>query len=212
MTTISPVIHVVDDDPLFRNAVARLLQAGGYQVATYESGVQFLANPPNMAAGCVLLDMRMPELDGLELQVRLNEIASVLPIVFLTGHGSVPTSVQAMKAGAEDVLTKPVSKSTLFDTIARALARCRDLQQRRDRLDSLQARVSALTPRERTVLSLMVRGQLNKQIAFQIGVSVRTVKAHRHAIMEKLKIHSIAEAVSIAERLGLLAEWHEELK
>jgi FixJ family two-component response regulator len=206
MTPTSPVIHLVDDDPIFRNAVARLLQAGGYHVVTYDSGPQLLAHPPGMEAGCILLDMRMPGLDGLELQVRLNEIASVLPIVFLTGHGDVPTSVQAIKAGAEDVLTKPVSKTTLFDAIERALARYRSLRERRDGLDALQARVSTLTPREHEVFSLMVRGQLNKQIAFHIGASERTVKAHRHAVMEKLKVHSVAEAVSIAERLGILVE------
>lgn len=183
-----------------------MLQAGGYQVVTYESGQQLLANPPSMAAGCILLDMQMPGLDGLELQVRLNDISSVLPIVFLTGHGDVPTSVQAIKAGAEDVLTKPVSKTTLFETIERALVQSRDLQERRNRLDALQARVNSLTPREHAVFCLMVRGQLNKQIAFNIGTSERTVKAHRHAIMEKLEVHSVAEAVSIAERLGMLAE------
>lgn len=202
----STVIHVVDDDPLFRDGVARLLQAGGYRVVTYESGHQLLANSSNIQPGCILLDMCMPELDGLELQVRLNEIASVLPIVFLTGQGSVPTSVRAMKEGAEDVLTKPVSKTMLFETIERALARYRDRCDRRDRLDALQARVSALTAREHEVFSLMIRGQLNKQIAFHIGASERTVKAHRHAVMEKLAVHSIAEAVSIAERLGMLAE------
>lgn len=206
MTTIPPVVYVVDDDPIFRNGMTRLLQAGGYQVMAYESGHHFLANPPSMEAGCILLDMQMPGVDGLELQAKLNEITSVLPIVFLTGHGNVPTSVQAMKAGAEDVLTKPVSKDILFQTIERALTQSRDLQARRNRLEALQARVNALTPREHEVFRLMVRGQLNKQIAFSIGTSERTVKAHRHAIMQKLSVHSVAEAVSIAERLGMLAE------
>jgi FixJ family two-component response regulator len=205
MTSISPVIHVVDDDPMFRDGIARLRQAGGYRVVTYESGHQLLAKLSSREPGCILLDMRMPGLDGLELQARLNEIASVLPIVFLTGQGSVPTSVRAMKGGAEDVLTKPVSKNTLFETIERALARYRDRREQRDLLDALQARVNALTSREREVFSLMVRGQLTKQIAFNIGASERTVKAHRHSIMEKLAAHSIAEAVSIAERVGMLA-------
>jgi len=206
MTSTPHIIHVVDDDPLFRDGVTRLLEAGGYRVATYESGDQLLTNLSNMQPGCILLDMCMPGLDGLELQVRLNEIASVLPIVFLTGQGSVPTSVQAMKGGAEDFLTKPVSKATLFEAIERGLARYRDRRDQRDRLDALQARVSALTAREHEVFLLMIRGQLNKQIAFHIGASERTVKAHRHAIMEKLAVHSVAEAVSIAERLGMLAE------
>jgi RNA polymerase sigma factor (sigma-70 family) len=205
MTTTPPIIHVVDDDAAFRTGVARLLQAAGYRVSLYESGHQLLSNPPGMEAGCILLDMRMPELDGLELQDRLNEIASILPIVFLTGHGSVQTSVQAIKGGAEDVLTKPVPKTTLFEAIERALARYRERRDQRARSDALQALVAELTPREREVFSLIVRGKLNKQIAFDLGTSERTVKAHRHAVMEKLKVHSLAEAVSIAERLGMLA-------
>jgi CheY-like chemotaxis protein len=123
MTTTPATIYIVDDDPSFRVAIARLLRAAGYQVVLYESGQQLLANAPGMGAGCILLDIRMPELDGLELQERLNEIGSPLPIVFLTGHGSIETSVQAIKAGAEDVLTKPVSKSTLIEAIERSLLR-----------------------------------------------------------------------------------------
>lgn len=205
MTPTLPIIHIVDDDSLYRRAVSRLIRARGYQVASYESGRQFLASPPSTEPGCVLLDMHMPELDGLELQERLNEMASVLPVVFLTGHGSVPTSVRAIKAGAEDVLTKPVSKTALFDAIERALARYRERRDHRDRLDALQGLITTLTLREREVFSLMVRGKLNKQIAFDLGTSERTVKAHRHVIMEKLKVHSIAEAVSIAEQLRTLA-------
>ena len=133
MTTTPATIHVVDDDPSFRVAVARLLRAAGYQVLLYESGQQLLANMPGLEAGCILLDMRMPELDGLELQERLSEVGSSLPIVFLTGHGSVETSVQAIKAGAEDVLTKPVSKSTLIEAIERALVRYRERRHQRAR-------------------------------------------------------------------------------
>ena len=205
MTATPPIIHVVDDDASVRTGVARLLQAAGYRVALYESGHQLLANPPGTEPGCILLDMRMPELNGLELQDRLNEIACILPIVFLTGHGSVQTSVQAIKAGAEDVLTKPAPKALLFEAIERALERYRERRDRRARSDALQALVAALTPREREVFSLIIRGKLNKQIAFDLGTSERTVKAHRHAVMEKLKVHSLAEAVSIAERLGMLA-------
>jgi FixJ family two-component response regulator len=126
MTITPATIHVVDDDPSFRVAIARLLRAAGYQVVVYESGEQLLANPPGPVAGCILLDMRMPELDGLDVQERLNEIGSSLPIVFLTGHGSVETSVQAIEAGAEDVLTKPVSKSTLLEAVEQALVRHRE--------------------------------------------------------------------------------------
>jgi len=204
MTVTPALIHVVDDDASFRTAVARLLRAAGYQVALYESGDRFLENPPGSDAGCILLDMRMAGLNGLELQEHLAKLDSILPIVFLTGHADIPSSVKAIKAGAEDFLAKPVSKQTLLEAVERALARYRERRAERDRVDRLLALVSTLTPREREVFALIVRGRLNKQIAFELGTSERTVKAHRHAVMEKLKVHSIAEAVSIAERLGML--------
>ena len=205
MSAAPSVIHVVDDDAPFRTAVARLLRAAGYQVALYESGDHLLANPPGSGPGCVLLDMRMSGLSGLELQDRLAKLDSILPIVFLTGHGSIPMSVQAIKAGAEDFLSKPVSKATLLEAVERALARYRERREQRDRLDDLRALVSTLTPREREVFALVVRGKLNKQIAYELGTSERTIKAHRHAAMEKLKVRSLAEAVALADRLGLLA-------
>jgi FixJ family two-component response regulator len=205
MTVASPIIHVVDDDTTFRTAVARLLRAGGYQVALYESGDKFLQSPPTDSPGCILLDMRMPGLGGLEMQDRLAKLENVLPIVFLTGHGDIPTSVKAIKAGAEDFLSKPVSKRTLFEATERALARYRERRERRDQMRAIQALVSSLTAREREVFSLVVRGKLNKQIAFELGASERTIKAHRHAVMGKLKARSLAEVVSIAERLGMLA-------
>ena len=198
------LIHVVDDDLPFRTAVARLLRASGYQVVLHESGEQLLRNPPGDAPGCILLDMRMTGLDGFELQDRLKRMDSILPIVFLTGHGDIPTSVRAIKAGAEDFLSKPVSKDTLLEAVERALARYRDQRDRRDRLDTLRALVSAFTPRESEVFALVVRGRLNKQIAYELGASERTIKAHRHVVMHKLKVASLAEAVSIAERLGML--------
>jgi len=205
MSAAQPVIHVVDDDAPFRTAVARLLRAAGYQVALYESGDQLLANPPGSGPGCILLDMRMSGLSGLELQDRLSKLDNILPIVFLTGHGSIPMSVQAIKAGAEDFLSKPVSKGTLLEAVERALARYRQRREQRDRLDDLRALVATLTPREREVFALVVRGKLNKQIAYELGTSERTIKAHRHAAMEKLKVRSLAEAVALADRLGLLA-------
>jgi RNA polymerase sigma factor (sigma-70 family) len=205
MSAAPVVIHVVDDDASFRGAVGRLLRAAGYQVALYQSGDQMLANPPADGPGCILLDLRMSGLSGLELQDRLSKLDSILPIVFLTGYGNIPTSVQAIKAGAEDFLSKPVAKDTLLEAVERALARYRQRREQRDRLDDLRALVATLTPREREVFALVVRGKLNKQIAYELGTSERTIKAHRHAAMEKLKVHSVAEAVSIAERLGLLA-------
>ncbi len=204
MTDLAALIHVVDDDASFRTAVARLLRAAGYQVALYEFGDEVLKNSPGDGPGCILLDIRMAGLDGLQLQARLRQMDSILPIVFLSGHGDIPTSVKAMKAGAEDFLSKPVSKSTLLEAVERALARYREQRHQRDRLGSLRALVTTLTPREQEVFALVVRGRLNKQIAYELGTSERTIKAHRHAVMQKLKVVSLAEAVSIAERLGML--------
>lgn len=205
MTSEPPVIHVVDDDAAFRAAVARLLHASGYRVALYESAARLLETPSGNEAGCILLDVRMPGLSGPELQAHLAETGNPLPIVFLTGHGDVPTGVRAIKAGAEDFLLKPVSKNVLIEAIQRALARDERTREQACRLDSMRALIATFTPREREVFALVVRGKLNKQIAYELGTSERTVKAHRQAVMHKLKVQSLAEAVAIAERLGMLA-------
>ena len=199
------VIHVVDDDVIFRAAMARLLQAVGYEVVLYESGDQLLQNSPNDKSGCILLDVSMSGLDGLGLQNKLKEMDSILPIVFVSGHGDIPMSVKAMKAGAEDFLSKPVSKNALLEAVERALLRYQERRDQRDKADNLRALVATLTRRESEVFALVVRGRLNKQIAYELGTTERTVKAHRHAVMQKLKVNSLAEAVSISERLGLLA-------
>jgi FixJ family two-component response regulator len=204
MTVTPPVLHVVDDDASFRTAMGRLLRASGYEVVLYQSGDEFLESPRNNEPGCILLDIRMAGLSGLELQDRLRKMDSILPIVFLTGHGDIPTSVRAIKAGAEDLLSKPVEKKVLLEAIERALARYRERRAEHDRLGALRALVAALTPRETEVFGLMVRGKLNKKIAHELGTSERTIKAHRHSIMQKLQVQSVAEAVSIAERLGIL--------
>ena len=204
MTSATPVIHIVDDDASFRTAIGRLLRASGYEVALYESAHLLLKKLPSMEPGCILLDVRMPDLSGPELQARLVELGNALPIIFLTGHGDIPMSVRAIKTGAEDFLSKPVPKKTLLEAIERALARYEDGREQRERLDALRTLVATFTPREREVFALVVRGKLNKQIAFELGTSERTIKAHRHNIMQKLQVHSLAEAVSIAERLGLL--------
>jgi len=203
--TMAPLIHVVDDDAAFRTAIARLLQACGYRVALYESGDRLLQSRPDSDPGCILLDIKMTGVDGLELQDQLAQRGVILPIVFLTGYGDIPTSVRAIKAGAEDFLSKPVSRETLLEAVERALARYEKAHQAQTELAALRALVDALTPRESQVFALVVRGKLNKQIAYQLGASERTIKAHRHNIMEKLQVASLAEAVSIAERLGMLA-------
>jgi FixJ family two-component response regulator len=210
MNSVPPVVHVIDDDEAFRVAVARLLRACGYQVSLYRSADHFLERTAKDEAGCILLDIRMPGLSGLELQDRLQKLDSLLPIVFLTGHGDVPTSVRAIKAGAEDLLLKPVGKEVLLETIDRALQRYLDRRRQHDRLSALRALVDGLTPREREVFGLLVRGKLNKQIAYELGTSERTIKAHRHSIMNKLNVSSFAEAVTIAERLGILTDSDKE--
>lgn len=201
-----PTVHIVDDDLSFRNSVARLLKASGYQVALYESGKHFLERVPEDAPGCILLDLQMPGFDGLDLQSRLAERDNILPVVFLTGHGDIPMSVRAIKAGADDVLSKPVAKDDLLEAVERAISKYSEAHRRREWMSSRRALVNTLTPREREVFALVVRGKLNKQIAGELGTSERTIKAHRQAVMEKLKVQSVAEAVTIAERLGLLGD------
>jgi FixJ family two-component response regulator len=199
------IIHVVDDDASFRSAIERRLRLAGYDVATYASAQQLLDHlPAGERPGCILLDVWIPGLSGPELQSRLIELGSTVPIVFLTGHADTATTVRAIKAGAEDFLTKPVSSEHLIDAIERALARQEAARGQRSKLDWLRSRVSSLTPREWQVFDLIVRGKINKQTAYELGMTERTVKAHRHQVMEKMQVHSLAELVSIAERIGLL--------
>ena len=199
------LVHVVDDDMSFRTAIERRLKLAGYDVATYASALDLLdASPDDDQPGCILLDVRIPGLSGPDLQSRLVEQGSKLPIIFLTGHADTPTTVRAIKAGAEDFLTKPISSEQLIDAIERALARQGVARAQRSRLDAFRAHLARLTQRERQVFDLIVRGKINKQIAHELGTTERTVKAHRHQVMEKMQVHSLAELVSIAERLGMI--------
>ena len=200
----TPVIHVVDDDPSFQTAISRVLRVSGYEVARYESAASFLRAMENARPGCIVLDVQMPTLGGLQLQEELAKLSHTWPIIFITGQGDIPTTVRAIKGGAEDFLSKPVPRQTLLEAIERALVRHAATKQKQDQLDSLRSLVSTLTPREANVFALMVRGKPNKQIAHLLGTSERTVKAHRHMVMSKLQVQSFAEAVSIAERVGLL--------
>jgi FixJ family two-component response regulator len=196
-------IHVVDDDASFRTAIERRLTLAGYEVETYPSAQQLLDSlPEENEAGCILLDVRIPGLSGPELQGRLNALGSTLPIVFLTGYADTPTTVRAIKAGAEDFLTKPVEPQHLLGAIERAMARHAALRDELQKLREARMLLSALTARERQVFDLVVRGKLNKQIAHELGTTERTIKAHRHQVMEKMKVQSLAELVRIAERLG----------
>ena len=206
MTTDAGIVHVIDDDASWRMSVQRLLSAAGYRVLLHESAEKFLEGGDLEGPGCVLLDMRMPGLSGLELQQRIAERHHTLPIVFISGHGDIPTSVVAMRSGAEDFLTKPVETEVLLGAVERAILRDHEDRERRERLALLRSRISTLTPTERRVFDLVVRGRLNKHIAAELGTAERTVKWHRQHIMQKLELESLAEMVSLAERLGLISE------
>jgi len=194
-------VHIVDDDALFRRAMERRLKHAGYEVATYASAQQLLDHVPSESvASCILLDVQLPELSGPELQARLSELGSSLPIIFLTGHPDIPTTVQAIKAGADDFLTKPISSVKLLQAIERAIAHHEVTFGLKSKLDMVRAHVAALTPREREVFELVIRGDTNKQIGRALGCAERTIKAHRHQVMEKMQAHTLAELVSMAER------------
>ncbi|MDA9493000.1 response regulator transcription factor [Bradyrhizobium sp. CCBAU 11361] len=199
------LVHVVDDDASFRTAIERRLKLAGYDVATYASSQDLLDRlPRGELPSCILLDVQMPGLSGPDLQTRLFELGSTVPIVFLTGHADTATTVRTIKAGAEDFLTKPVSSAQLIEAIERALSQQQIARGQRSRLDSRRALVASLTPRERQVFDLIVRGKINKQIAYELGTTERTVKAHRHQVMEKMQVSSLAELVSTAQLLGML--------
>jgi RNA polymerase sigma factor (sigma-70 family) len=203
---LAQTVHVVDDDASFRTAIERRLKKAGYAVTTYPSAQKLLDHLPDEdQPGCILLDVRIPDLSGPELQDRLGQVGSTLPIVFLTGYADVPTSVRTMKAGAEDFLTKPVSSEQLLHAIEQAMVHNEVSRDVKRKLDALRALLATLTPRERQVFERVVQGKINKQIAQQLGATERTIKAHRHRVMEKMKVQSLAELVSLAERLGILA-------
>ncbi|MFY9956044.1 response regulator transcription factor [Bradyrhizobium sp.] len=198
------LVYVVDDDASFRTAIERRLKNAGYEVVAYPSAQRLLDNLPDESRpSCILLDVQIPGLSGPDLQARLSDLDSTLPIVFLTGHGDIPTTVQTIKAGAQDFLTKPVSSDQLLGAVERALANHQTVRDRRGRLDIQRALITSLTPRERQVFELVVRGRINKQIAAQLGTTERTIKAHRQKVMEKMKAQTLAELVSTAERLGM---------
>jgi FixJ family two-component response regulator len=199
-------IHIVDDDASFRKAISDLLSASGYKVALYESALELLKTPPGSERACILLDVQMAGLSGPQLQDRLTELGCRLPIVFVTGHGDIPTSVQAIKAGADDFLTKPVPKEKLLSVIENALRRYQEMREKDGRVDALRSLYSQLTPRQQEVFALLVRGKPHKQIAFALDVSERTVKVHRHNVLQKFQIQSLAELAVIADRLGLLSK------
>ena len=205
MTNVSPIIHIVDDDASFRTAIGDLLSACGYRIARHESARHLLETPLSGEPACILLDVQMAGLSGPQLQDRLAELGCRLPIVFVTGHGDIPTTVKTIKAGAEDFLTKPVPKERLLEAIKHALVRYEEMRAKDGRIAMLRARHSRLTSREHEIFALLVRGNPHKQIAFALGTSERTVKMHRHNVMQKFEVQSLAELAVIAERLELMS-------
>ena len=193
-------VHLVDDDAGVRKALSRLLRAKGYEVQSYVSAQEFLERHDPAAPGCAVLDVAMPGLDGLALQQALTTGGSHRPVIFITGKGDVPTSVRAMKAGALDFLTKPVKEKDLVDAIQRAESRDAELRLLHSELDSIQARINTLTPREREVFTHVVAGRLNKQIAGELGTVEKTIKVHRSRMMEKLGLRTVADLVRMAEK------------
>jgi len=204
MNQPDPIVFVVDDDASVRKSLSRLLRSGGYTAETFASATEFLASGRHQQSpACLVLDVRMPGLTGMELQERLRALKSALAIIFITGHGDIPMSVEAMKGGAVDFLPKPFDDTQLLAAVAKAIAKSAHDRQTRGEIESIQERLATLTPREREVLELVVRGMLNKQVAADLGTVEKTIKVHRARVMEKMQVQSLAELVRLAERVGI---------
>jgi FixJ family two-component response regulator len=197
------IVLVVDDDISVRESLELLLRHEGFDVETFVSAQEFLGRPPVTVPSCLVLDISLPGLNGLDLQKLVAVERHEMPIIFITGHGDIPMTVQAMKAGAQEFLTKPFSDEILLDAVQRALIRSKALLDRSTEILALKARYSCLSPRERQVMALVVAGLPNKQVGSELGISEITVKAHRGSMMRKMKVESLAELVSIATRLRL---------
>ncbi len=201
MKAQDPIVFVIDDDRMIRDGFQSLIKSVGLRVETFASAQDFLGAKRPDAPACLVLDVRMPGLSGLDLQLKLRHDGIPIPIIFITGHGDIPMSVRAMKEGAHEFLTKPVRGQDLLDAVQKALASDQALRQERREVDEIRARFESLTPREKEVLNLVVAGLLNKQIADQLGMSELTVKTHRAHVMEKTLADSLAHLVRMAEKL-----------
>jgi RNA polymerase sigma factor (sigma-70 family) len=201
VTETKPTIFIVDDDPSVRQSTELLLKSVGFNVKTFVSAQDFLNANLQEGLGCLILDVRMPGMSGLDLQEKLVSTKTPLPVIFITGHGTVPMSVRAMKAGALDFLEKPFEEQDLLDAINRAVTQQGKRKSKNDEANKLQQRLKALTSREHEVFSLLVTGMANKEIAYKLGISERTVKAHRAQIMEKMNAGSLADLIHFAEKL-----------
>jgi FixJ family two-component response regulator len=209
--TVAPMVFVVDDDASVRKSLSRVLAASGYAVEEFASARDFLAREPYPRPCCLVLDVRMPGLSGLELQAALTAAGRRLSIVFVTGHVNVPKTVQAMKNGAVDLLTKPFGATELLSAVERAVAKDVEGRSQEARADDVQARARRLSPRETQVFALVVTGMLNKQIAGELGIVEKTVKVHRSRVMTKMEAGSVAELVRLADRLGVIVPASPEI-
>ena len=205
METEDPIVYIVDDDEAIRKSLARLLLSAGFDVVSYSDAHQFLDNASNTATGCLILDIRLPGVSGLELQSLLAQNGFSLPIVFITGHGDIPMSVSAMKAGAIDFLTKPFDDVELINAVEVAIQHHARIQQEEAEMIELRARYDLLTRREKEVFSHVVTGRLNKQIAFDLDVAEKTIKVHRARVMEKMEARTFADLVRMGEQLKPLS-------
>ena len=206
MSAAESIVFVVDDDPLVRDSLEDLLHSAGFAVRTFGSAGEFVRSERPDVAACLILDVQLPDRSGLDLQAELLKSGIEIPIVFLTGHGDIPMSVQAMKAGAVEFLTKPFRQEPLFDAVKEALLRDGEARKHRSESAELRNRFETLTPRERQVLELVVTGLLNKQIAGELGITDLTIKAHRGRVMRKMGAGSLADLVRMAERLRISSE------
>ena len=201
--TDDATVLVIDDDPNTRGSLSSLFRSVGLDVKTFASAMELLQHPLPTGPSCLVIDVRLPRLSGFDLQTELNRLEVKVPIIFITGHGDIPMSVQAMKAGAVDFLTKPFRDQEMFDAVTRALER--DIERRRDEqsVSDVRARFESLTPRERQIMALVTAGHMNKVVAARLGISEMTVKIHRGHMMRKMRVKSLADLVLIAEKLGI---------
>ena len=203
MKSDSAVIFVVDDDRSVRNALERLIKSVGFRVKTFDRAQSFLDSAFCESPCCLVLDVRMPQMSGIELQEKMALRGLNMPVIFITGHGSVSMGVQAMKAGATDFIEKPFEDQQLIETIQAAIVKDRQAKQKQAEIMKIQKRAASLTPREYEVFKLVVSGMLNKQIAYELAVSEKTIKVHRARVMEKMKAKSLVSLVRMAEKIGI---------
>jgi FixJ family two-component response regulator len=203
MTAFEPTVFVIDDDPSVRKSLSRLLRSVGHSVETFSSAEEFLAREQFDGIGCIILDVQMPGMSGMNLQAELSKAEYSMPIVFITGHGDIPMSVEAVRKGAVHFLTKPFDDNDLLRAMREAIEKDRKAKAEQAEIHDIRNRFSLLTPREYEILRYVITGMLNKQIAFQLKIAEKTVKVHRGRVMEKLRVDSVAELVRLAEKTGI---------